>query len=102
MIERARGALSSLVILCAVLAIEAFGLKSGTLGLVVVIAVLVIALAAILAGVNLERVAVGTALLGAFTLTWNGIFLGPVRPGDVLVMVAVLIFAMANPNHGLV
>src|SRR5579875_1958497 len=66
--------------------------------LTVVIEVLAgLAAIVVAAGADLAKVGIGAALLSAFTLTWNGWYVGPVRPGDVLVLVALICFAAGAP-----
>jgi hypothetical protein len=85
--------------LVGVLAIEGYGLTSGTLGLVAIGAVLAIALSVIVLAGRARWAALGAALACAFTLTWNGWFVGPVRPGDVLILITLLLLAVAEPRR---
>ena len=50
---------------------------------------------------DLIVLALGTSLVAAFTLSWNGAFVGPVRPGDVLALLAVLLFVLGNDGKHL-
>jgi len=93
-----RAAISAGAVLIVVLAVESVGLKSGSLGLVLVGAVAAIALAVILLRADLERAGLYAALACAFTLTWNGWFIGPIRPGDVLILFTLVLVLAANPN----
>lgn len=93
-----RNALKAVLLLVVVLALEAFGLAHGTIGLVLVAALAVIALVVVAFRVDLARIGIGAACAACFTLTWNGWFVGPVRPGDVLVLVALLCLLVAHPN----
>lgn len=43
----------------------------------------------------MRRLGVWSCYAAAFTLTWNGWYVGPVRPGDVLVLVTLLFFAVS-------
>jgi hypothetical protein len=95
------GALATAAVLVAVLAIEWLGLASGTLGVVLIGAVIGLALITLLVGADLKRAGVYAACGSCFTLTWNGWFVGPVRPGDVLILVALICFVMSDPNGGL-
>jgi hypothetical protein len=96
-LPRGTGVALTLVV---VLGLEVIGLRSGTTGYVLVGAIAGIALLTLLFQVSLERVAVGAACASAATLTWNGIFLGPERPGDLFVLLGLLFFVMARPNDG--
>jgi hypothetical protein len=102
MTSRTRSVLGLAVVLFALLAVEALALQAGTIGLVLLGIVAGIALVTLLIRVSLERLAIGAALAAAFTLSWNGIFLGPERPGDLLVLLALVFVVMARPNNGLV
>jgi hypothetical protein len=94
-------ALGTATVLVVVLAIEWLGLASGTLGVVLIGAVIAMALITLLVGADLKRAGVYAACASCFTLTWNGWFVGPVRPGDVLILVALICFVMSDPNGGL-
>jgi hypothetical protein len=95
---RVRAALVTAVLLAVVLLLEAYGLRSGTTGVVLVGLVIAIALGVIAFRIDLRWAGVGSAVAAAFTLTWNGWYVGPVRPGDVLILVSLLCFLMADPN----
>ena len=90
------------IVLLAMVALEAFGLRSGTAGLILVALGVVLALLALLSRMDFGRLAVGAALAAAGTLTWNGIYLGPERPGDLLVLVALMFLVLSRPNEGFV
>ncbi len=98
MARRNRGVAATVAALATVLAVEAWGLRSGAIGSVVVIAVIAIALSALAFSLDLAVAGVAAACGACFTLTWNGWFIGPVRPGDVLIIVALLCFVLAHPN----
>jgi hypothetical protein len=86
----------------AVLIIEAVALKAGhTTALVIIGAVCGIAVITLIVGYDAHKAAMGAAILSCFTLTWNGWYLGPVRPGDLLVLLALLFFLIAEPNRRL-
>lgn len=87
--------------LAAMTAIEVVGLRSGTAGLILLggIAVLVIAMLAL--RLQASWIGVGAACAAAFTLSWNGVAVGPLRVGDVLVLVALVSLVVGNPNDGL-
>jgi O-antigen ligase/polysaccharide polymerase Wzy-like membrane protein len=92
-----RGALAIGVALALVVLIEAYALRAETLGVVVVVALAVLGLIVVVAGADLVRVGIGATYLAAFTLTWNGWFVGPLRPGDALIPVALMCFAAGAP-----
>jgi hypothetical protein len=96
---RVREAVAIVVVLALVLVLEAFSLKSGTIGLVLIGVVAVLAVAVIVFRVSFRLAGVGAACLASLTLTWHGVFLGPIRPGDALIFVALLCFIVADPNH---
>lgn len=85
-------------VLIAVLGLEVVGLRGGTVGLILIGLLVLIAVVVLLARVDLQRIGLGAACVAAFTLTWNGLYLGPVRPGDVMIVVPLICFALANPN----
>jgi hypothetical protein len=99
MSHRFRGVASTVVALTVLLALEAFGMTSGAFGTVAIIAVALIAVAVVLFQADLQWVGIGAACACSFTLTWNGWYVGPVRPGDVLVLLTLLCFVLANPNE---
>jgi hypothetical protein len=85
-----------------VLAIEAVALHLGhTTGVIIIAAVAFIAVVALLVGFDAHKAAMGAAILSCFTLTWNGWYLGPLRPGDLLVLLALMFFVIAEPNRRL-
>jgi hypothetical protein len=86
------------IVLAIVLAVEVVGLRSGKIGVAIVGLVAVLAVSVIAFRVELRWAGVAAACGAAFTLTWNGWFVGPVRPGDVLVLVALLCFVVVDPN----
>ncbi|HKC29422.1 MAG TPA: O-antigen ligase family protein [Jatrophihabitans sp.] len=98
--ERLRGNLTVPAVLVATCLIEALALRSHTMGLVLIGLIAAIALLVIVFRANLKSVALGAAYACAFTLTWNGWFLGPVRPGDLLILITVLLMVVANPGDG--
>ncbi|MCU1656193.1 MAG: hypothetical protein JWO57_849 [Pseudonocardiales bacterium] len=81
------------------LALEALGLYAGGGSRVVVAGLIVIIAALTLARVSLPTVGIGAACIASFTLPWNGFLLGPVRPGDLLTLVALICFVAAG-IHG--
>lgn len=97
MLARHRGELAVIVALVAMVAVEAFALRASSLGIVVIGVLAGLALVIVVSRADLARIGVGAALTCAFTLTWNGWFVGPVRPGDVLVLIALACFALGAP-----
>jgi hypothetical protein len=95
---RVRAALIPAGLLIIVLALEAYGLRSGTTGLIIVGLMAMIALGVIAFRVDLAQAGLWCAVAAAFTLTWNGWYVGPLRPGDILVLLTLLCFLLANPN----
>ena len=84
----------------AVLVIEALALKIGHgTGAAIVGAVAGLAVIGLIVGYDAHKAAMGAAILSCFTLTWNGWYLGPVRPGDLLVLLALILFIIAEPNR---
>jgi hypothetical protein len=77
-------------------AIEAFGLRNGTLGLIAIGGFAGLAVTLVVIRFNMVNLAVYTTYAAAFTLTWNGWFVGPARPADVLALMAILFFAFAH------
>lgn len=86
------------VALLAMLGLEVVGLRSGTASYVVLGLVALLALWVIAFRLDLARAGVATACAAAFTLAWNGWRLGGLHPGDMLVMLALVLLVMAHPN----
>jgi hypothetical protein len=84
------------VLVCAVL-VEAVALRAHTLGIVVLGALAGLALVVVVARADLARIGMGAALLSAFTISWNGWYVGGIRPGDALVPIALICFAAGAP-----
>src|SRR5213593_2656699 len=78
MLTRLRSNASVVVVLLAMVVVEAIALRSHTLGIVLIGAVAGIALIIVLFRASITKIAVAAAYACAFTLTWNGWFLGPV------------------------
>lgn len=93
MLKARRGGTTIAPVLLAMVAIETFALRADTLGVVVIGVVAGVALVIVVSSADLGRVGVGSAYLCAFTISWNGWFVGPVRPGDVLILITLLCFA---------
>jgi len=86
------------VVLFVMVLVEAATLRhTHTLGVVLIGLLAGLGLVIVLARGSVARIGVGAAYLSAFTLTWNGWFVGPERPGDLLVLVALMCFAAADP-----
>jgi hypothetical protein len=82
------------------LLLEGLGLAvGGALG--TGLAALPIAIAVFALGFRFDcgRAAVGASYAACFTLTWNGWYVGPVRPGDVLILIALVLFVIDDPDH---
>ena len=101
MSDRLGSGLVTAAVLVATLGIEWVGLPAGTLGVVLIGAVIVLAFITLIVRADLKRAGIYAACASCFTLTWNGWFVGPVRPGDVLILVALICFVMSDPNGGL-
>ncbi|HSY16176.1 MAG TPA: hypothetical protein VK816_09330, partial [Jatrophihabitantaceae bacterium] len=71
------------------LALEAIGLYARGIAMYATTILLVLIAFLLIARVSLRTAGIGAALAAAFTLPWNGVLIGPVRPGDLLIFVAV-------------
>ena len=100
MLDRLRGNLGVYLALVVMVLVEAVALRSPSAGTIILGVCCGILVILVLSRANVSRVAVWAAYACAFTLTWNGWFLGPVRPGDVLILLTVLLILVANPNDG--
>jgi hypothetical protein len=98
MTARRRELVIAIAVLVPLLAVEAVALRSGTAGLLGIGAVIALAAAFLLLGSDVRRAALVAALVCAFTLTWNGWFVGPLRPGDALILVTLILLLIANPG----
>ena len=96
-----RNALGLALIMIGVLGLEALGLQSGTIGIIVIALLAAIAAVIVAVRVELKWAGIIATCLSAFTISWNGWFVGPVRPGDLLVLVSLICFVLADPNHSL-
>jgi hypothetical protein len=81
-------------VLVGLVPVEAFCLTTGSLGTVLIIGVVGLLAIGIALRMDLNRAAMWTAYLSVFTLCWNGWYVGPARPGDVLLFLSLLLFAM--------
>ena len=97
--ERTRQLIAPGLALVLVAVVETLALRAGSVGTLALAAVIVLCLCGLVLAFDLERAGRMAAYASAFTLTWNGWFLGPIRPGDVLVLVALACFAAAAPNR---
>jgi hypothetical protein len=96
-----RSALTTAVVLALMAALEAFGLQSGIVGTILIVAVAALAIIAVAVRLDLRIAGLAAACGAAFLLSWNGWYVGPVRPGDVLVFIALAALIAASPNHAL-
>lgn len=98
MYSRLRRSGPAVAALLLVVLLEAAALRLDVLGQVVLGVVAGLALITFVARANLIRIGTGAAVLAAFTISWNGWYVGPVRPGDVLAPIALLCFVVGRPN----
>jgi hypothetical protein len=88
-------------VLVSMAGVEWFAMRHGTLGLVAGAAAGVLAVTLMVTSFDLITLALATSVVASFTLSWNGAFIGPVRPGDVLALLAVLMFVLGNDGKHL-
>ena len=100
MLNRLRGNLGVTSALVAMLIVELVALRSHSAGEIILIALCGMLAILVLVRADVRKVAIGAALACAFTLTWNGWFLGPLRPGDALILLTIVLILIANPNDG--
>jgi hypothetical protein len=100
MLDRLRGNLGTYIALVAMMLVEVVALRSPSAGTIILGVSCGILVILVLSRANVSRLAVWASYACAFTLTWNGWFLGPVRPGDLLILLTVLLILVANPNDG--
>jgi len=86
------------VVLALAMLVEAAALRSGVLGQVLLGAAAALALVVVVLRADLQRVGAAATLAAAFTISWNGWYVGPVRPGDVLAPLALLCYVIARPD----
>lgn len=99
MSERRRATVAIGAALIGLVVLETICLRAGTVGAVVLAVVMLGALAVIaLRVVDARRFGIALALACASTLTWNGWFVGPFRPGDVLILLTLACVFVANPD----
>jgi hypothetical protein len=89
------------VVLVAMAGVEWFALENGTLGLIAGAAAGVLAIILVVTSFDLITLALATSVVASFTLSWNGFFIGPLRPGDVLALLAVMLFLLGNDGKHL-
>jgi hypothetical protein len=76
------------------LATEGLALVAGSRTAVLAAGVLAGISLLVVARASLAKLALGSAVLASFTLSWNGWLIGSVRPGDLLVLVALILFVL--------
>ncbi|MDT4919032.1 MAG: hypothetical protein QOH89_3732 [Pseudonocardiales bacterium] len=100
MLNRLRANLGVTAALVAMLIVEVVALRSRSAGTIILLAVCGLLAVLVLVRADIRKVALGAALACAFTLTWNGWFLGPLRPGDALILLTIVLLLIANPSDG--
>jgi hypothetical protein len=98
MTEPIRGRLGVAAALVVSAGLTFVGLRSGTLLVFVLMGMII---AGLLVRFDLRTAGIGSAVLAAFTLTWNGVTIGPLKIGDVLVLIALMFLFAANPADAL-
>lgn len=83
------------------LLLEAVGFRAGSTAMYITTGLLAFLAILLIARVSLRSAGIGAALISAFTLPWNGFLLGPVRPGDVFIFVAVGCFIASEIGEGM-
>lgn len=91
-----RGAPVIVIAAVVALGVEAVAMSAGNSPAIAATALLAVVAVAVLARVSLVSLGVGSAVLSAFTLPWNGWIIGGVRPGDALLLIALLCFLAAD------
>lgn len=94
--RRGHGGFTVGVIGGVLLALEALGFATGTAGVIGIGALIAVVAAMTLARTSLRTVAIGATLGAAFFTSWNGFLVGPARPGDLLIFVALACFIAAD------
>ena len=94
--DRSRGAVGLFVTAALLLGLEALAIHSGVTIKIVVAIFLALIAVLLLANLDMYRVGLASAYLAAFTLPWNGWLVAGVRPGDGLIIVALLAFVAAG------
>lgn len=89
--------LGAAAVLVAMVPVEIMALRAGSLGVILLGAVAALGAVVVFTAADLVKVGVGATYLSAATLSWNGWFVGPLRPGDVLPLLALLSFAFGAP-----
>ena len=100
MLNRLRANLGVSSALVAMLLLEVVALRSKSAGTIILLAFCGLLAVLVLVRADVRKIAMGAALACSFTLTWNGWFLGPLRPGDALILLTIGLILIANPNDG--
>ena len=100
MLDRLRANLGVCLALVAMMLVEILALRSNSFGTIIVLAISGLLAVIVFTRADMKKIALGAALACAFTLTWNGWFVGPLRPGDALILLTILLILIANPNDG--
>lgn len=93
---RLRGGLVTFVIALGLLAVVGLGLSAGGSAALAAAVLLSVTAGLMLARASLVTVGIGAACAAAFTMPWNGWKIGPVRPGDVFILIALSCFLAAD------
>ena len=94
--RRVRANLGATLVLMLMVVVEAFGLRTGALGEITIAAFGLLFAVLVFSRFSMVRLALLTTYAAAFTFTWNGWFVGPARPADVLAILAVVLFTFAH------
>jgi hypothetical protein len=94
--DRSRGAFGLFGTAVLLLGLEAFAIHSGVTIKIVVAILLALIAVLLLANLDMYRVGLASAYSAAFTLPWNGWLVAGVRPGDGLIIVALMAFVAAG------
>lgn len=100
MLNRLRANSGVSVALVVMVLVEIFALRSHSYGTIIVIAACGLLAVVVFTRADMKKIALGSALACAGTLTWNGWFIGPLRPGDALILLTLILILIVNPNDG--
>jgi hypothetical protein len=100
MLDRLRANSGVLTALVAMVLLEFVALRSHSYATIIVLVVCGLLGIVLLTRADMKKVALGAALACAFTLTWNGWFVGGLRPGDALILLTIVLILIVNPNDG--
>lgn len=100
MLNRLRANSGVTAALVAMVLVEDVVLRSHSYATIIVLVLCGLLAIVVLTRADMKKVALGSALACAFTLTWNGWFVGPLRPGDALILLTILLILIVNPNDG--